>query len=363
MTTKKFSNALGNIGEHYVNEAAAYSHKRKKSTWVKWVSMAACLSLIIAGGLFGNIFNSPDTPDNSILSYFVITAQAANGEITELGLHDSCFNSGTSKENVFGVDMPLFNFSVKPSNLKDNEAIYSQFDISVSYNGTTVGWNKDKHIMVAYLIPTPNSDETSWSYSISGWFDEPTNIIVNIVDKESREIVETITVNVNYDADRRGYDLEITNLTTKFNDQREAVEASNALMEYFYNQGYVNDYPVYFGGCYIESNKLYVKLVSPTDEEMKNLTKVLAHYDDVVVYKDAKTSMADLQEYSDMMANELMTNGYAVTSWYVDSITGNIVISVLEKDFDAVTDWASDISKNKDLPTIIIEKGGYIIED
>lgn len=83
----------------------------------------------------------------------------------------------------------------------------------------------------------------------------------------------------------------------------------------------------------------------------------------VVVYKDAKTSMADLQEYSDMMANELMTNGYAVTSWYVDSITGNIVISVLEKDFDAVTDLASDISKNKDLPTIIIEKGGYIIED
>ena len=363
MKKEKLYEAIGEIDDNYINDAHLTAKKKSRPVWVKWVSMAACLSLIIAGGLFGNIFNSPDTPDNSILSYFVITAQAANGEITELGLHDSCFNSGTSKENVFGVDMPLFNFSVKPSNLKDNEAIYSQFDISVSYNGTTVGWNKDKHIMVAYLIPTPNSDETSWSYSISGWFDEPTNIIVNIVDKESREIVETITVNVNYDADRRGYDLEITNLTTKFNDQREAVEASNALMEYFYNQGYVNDYPVYFGGCYIESNKLYVKLVSPTDEEMKNLTKVLAHYDDVVVYKDAKTSMADLQEYSDMMANELMTNGYAVTSWYVDSITGNIVISVLEKDFDAVTDWASDISKNKDLPTIIIEKGGYIIED
>lgn len=363
MTTKKFSNALGNIGENYINEAVSYTPKRKKNTWVKWVSMAACLSLIIAGGLFGNIFHSPDTPDNSILSYFVITAQAANGETTELGLNDSCFNSGTSTENVFGVDMPLFNFSVKPSNLKDNEVIYSQFDISVSYNGTTVGWNKDEHIMVAYLIPTPNSDETSWSYSISGWFDEPTNIIVNIVDKESREIVETITVNVNYDADRSGYDLEVTNLTTKFDEQREAVEANNALMEYFYDQGYVNDYPVYFGGCYIESNKLYVKLVSPTDDEMKNLTKVLARYDDVVVYKDAKTSMADLQEYADMMADELMTNGYAVTSWYVDSITGNIVISVLEKDFDAVTDWASNIAKNEDSPTIIIEKGGYIIED
>ena len=96
---------------------------------------------------------------------------------------------------------------------------------------------------------------------------------------------------------------------------------------------------------------------------MKNLTKVLARYDDVVVYKDATTSMADLQEYADTMANELMTNGYAVTSWYVDNITDNIVISVLEKDFDAVTDWVSDIAKNEDSPTIIIEKGAYITTD
>ena len=57
MTTKKFSNALGNIGENYINEAATYSGKRKKETWVKWVSIAACLSLVVAGGIFGNIFN------------------------------------------------------------------------------------------------------------------------------------------------------------------------------------------------------------------------------------------------------------------------------------------------------------------
>ncbi len=213
MTTKKFSNALGNIGENYINEAVSYTPKRKKNTWAKWASMAACLSLIIAGGFFGNIFNSPDTPDNSVLSYFVITAQAANGETTELGLNDSCFNSGTSTENVFGVDMPLFNFSVTPSNLKNNEAVYDHFDISVFYNGSCVK-DKDEHISVAYLIPIQNSNEP-WSYSIMGWFTEPTDILINIVDKDSREIVETITVNVNYDADRKGYELEITNSMSK----------------------------------------------------------------------------------------------------------------------------------------------------
>lgn len=364
MTAKKFSNALGNIGESYINEAVGYTQKRKKNAWVKWAAMAACLSLIVAGGLLGHIFHSPDTPDvpdGNIMSYFVITAHAANGETTELGLNESCFNSGTSTENVFGVDMPLFDFSVTPSNLKNNEAVYDRFDISVFYNGSCVK-DKDEHISVAYLIPMQNSNEP-WSYSIMGWFTEPTDILINIVDKDSREIIETITVNVNYDADRKGYELEITNLASKFDEQRAAVAANNALTEYFYEQGYVSDYPAYFGGCYIEGNKLYVKLAAPTDEEMKGLTEALARYADAVVYRDAKASMSDLQEYADMRANELMTKGYEVTSWYVDSVAGNVVISVLEKDLVAVTAWASDISKNKDLPTIIIEKGEYVTED
>jgi len=36
MTAKKFSNALGNIGEGYVDEAVRYTPKRKRSPWVKW---------------------------------------------------------------------------------------------------------------------------------------------------------------------------------------------------------------------------------------------------------------------------------------------------------------------------------------
>ena len=223
MTTKKFSNALGNIGENYINEAATYSGKRKKETWVKWVSIAACLSLVVAGGIFGNIFNSPDTPDNTILSYFVITAHAATGETTDLSVASSCFNSVPASEckNLFGVDMPIFNFSVKPSDLKNNEAIYSRFDISIAYNDTVIDTSdgyidKDEHISIAYIFSV--SEGQTCGYSIMGWFTEPTDIIVTIIDKESREVVETITVNVNYNADRQGYNLEVTNLTTKFSE-------------------------------------------------------------------------------------------------------------------------------------------------
>ena len=365
MKKENISNALNNIDFDMIEDVYESTKAKKKNTkspWLKWGAIAACLSLVVMGGIFGNLFRSPDTPDvpqKSIISYFVITAYAANGEATELGLADSCFNSAPTQEgNGFGVDMPLFHFSVTPSDLKNNEAIYDHFDISVSYNGSNVK-DKDEHISVTYLIPMQNSSEP-WSYSITGWFTEPTDILINIVDKESREIMETITVNVKYLADKQEYELELTNLTTKFSEQKEAVEAHNVLMSYFFSKGYVTNYPEWFGGCYIEENKLYIKLVSPSDEEMKNISQLLAPFDKMIVYKNTELSMADLQEYADKTANELIKSGYGVTSWYVDSITGNIIIAVLEKDFEAVTEWISIASQNDNAPKIVIEVGGYI---
>lgn len=365
MKKENIYDALNNIDFDMVEDVYESTKAKKKNTkspWFKWGAIAACLCLFVMGGIFGNLFRSTDTPDvpqKSIISYFVITAYAANGEATELGLADSCFNSAPAQEgNGFGVDMPLFHFSVTPSDLKNNEAIYDRFDISVSYNGSNVK-DKDEHISVTYLIPMQNSSEP-WSYSITGWFTEPTDILINIVDKESREIMETITVNVKYLADKQEYELELTNLTTKFSEQKEAVEAHNVLMSYFFSKGYVTNYPEWFGGCYIDENKLYIKLVSPSDEEMKNISRLLAPFDKVIVYKNTEASMADLQEYADKTANELIKSGYGVTSWYVDSITGNIIIAVLEKDFEAVTEWINIASQNDNAPKIVIEVGGYI---
>ena len=365
MKKENISDALNNIDFDMVEdvyECTKEKKKKPKSSWLKWGAIAACLCLLVTGGILGNMFRSPGTPDvpqKSILSYFVITAHAANGEATELELADSCFNSTPAQQgNGFGVDMPLFHFSVTPSDLKNNKAIYDRFEISVSYNGTTVK-DKDEHISVAYLIPMQNSSEP-WSYSITGWFTEPTDIIIQIVDKDSREIVETITVNVKYLADKQEYELELTNLTTLFSEQKEAVVAHNYLMSYFFSRGYVTNYPEWFGGCYIEENKLYIKLVSPSDEEMKNISQILAPFDNVIAYENAEMSMSELQEYADLTAKQLMENGYEVTSWYVDSITGDIIISVLEKDYEAVTKWVHTASQNGTLPKIVIEIGGYI---
>ena len=219
MTNKELYLELGNIDPDMI-EAAAPGKTVQKKAWKKWVAMAACLALVITGGIFGNLFHRSDTSDNDnpVESYFVITAHATDGESTELGVADSCFNSsGQPKENIFGVDMPLFNFSVQPADLKNNEAIYERFEISVSYNATVVGMEgkMDEHIMIAVEMPIQGVD-APWAYCVFGWFTEPTDIVVTIADKETKEVAERITLNVKYDTSRQVYELKIENLETKY---------------------------------------------------------------------------------------------------------------------------------------------------
>ena len=47
MTTKKFSSALGNIGESYVDEAATYTIKKKSKGWIKWGYLAAGFAVML----------------------------------------------------------------------------------------------------------------------------------------------------------------------------------------------------------------------------------------------------------------------------------------------------------------------------
>ena len=219
MKKENISDALNNIDFDMIEdvyESTKAKKKKPKSSWLKWGAVAACLCLLVMGGILGNLFrspNAPDVPENNIISFFTITAHAANGETKVLNVSDSFVSSGEPKYNMFGHNIPLFSFDVEPSDLKSNEAVYQRFDISIYYNGSPVK-NKDEHIMVAYLASAHTSQ--TYGYTIFGWFTEPTDVVVTITDKESKAVVEEITVNVKYDANLQEYELKLTNLDTEY---------------------------------------------------------------------------------------------------------------------------------------------------
>ena len=64
MKKEEFCEVLGDINENYVKETRAV-HKAKKPGWMKWGAMAACLCLLVAGGVVftsnsGNVTPDPD---------------------------------------------------------------------------------------------------------------------------------------------------------------------------------------------------------------------------------------------------------------------------------------------------------------
>lgn len=69
MNAKKFSDAISELDNKYIDEALSYKKKVKKSikktnkySWIKWGAMAACLCLILAGAFTLPHFIGNDTP-------------------------------------------------------------------------------------------------------------------------------------------------------------------------------------------------------------------------------------------------------------------------------------------------------------
>ncbi len=152
------------------------------------------------------------------------------------------------------------------------------------------------------------------------------------------------------------------NVQQKLLDQQLAVDASEALMQYFFDNGWVTEYPDYYGGGYIKNNIFNVRLVAPTDQIMDVLDKIFEPYKEAVAYELCDISQKDAQAYADETAKVLIADGYAITHWYTDNITGNIVIGVQETDIQEVTEQVAHIQKNSKGttgPTVVIEKGEY----
>ena len=149
-------------------------------------------------------------------------------------------------------------------------------------------------------------------------------------------------------------------------EQENAVKANEVLMQFFYESGWITEYPDYFSSCYIEDNILHIKLASPTDDEMAVLEEVLADYEEAVCYEFGDYSRNELKEYADDIVKELVSQGCKVTIWNVDSVSGNIVIGVLP---ESVTQTEELINRGKaysnkeDLPNVTIEASAYITNE
>lgn len=87
MNTKKFSDAMGEIDDKYVDEAIRYQHTNKKHGWLKWGAMAACLCLII-GTIVIRQMNSDGQPGQRPICAY-IQEDVTSVEVTHISMGDT----------------------------------------------------------------------------------------------------------------------------------------------------------------------------------------------------------------------------------------------------------------------------------
>lgn len=171
--------------------------------------LAASLALVLCA--FGvSALLGGHAVDSTPLSWFVITAYAADGTQEELGLNDGGFNSGpVSDYTLFDTDAPLFSFDIRPSDRSEGDEIYSNYYIAVSCDGKSEDF-LGAHVATFHIY----YKDGTHGCTVMGWLEEPTDILISIVDAASDAVIEEQTVHVRYDADAQAYELTLTDVQT-----------------------------------------------------------------------------------------------------------------------------------------------------
>ncbi len=198
--------ALNNVDDECLVNAKINSDvKGKGFRRLKWIGMAACFMLVLLVCILPMVDFS-DSPGYQPM--LALTVYAADGTENSMILDHSFLNSGISGENIFGKEVPTFEFYVAPV----EHGAFDQYDIEISYTGKAVG-DKDEHIRLLYVVPAQGIEGVG-RYCIVGWFEEETDITVSLKDRESGEIVETMIVNVLYSEADEAYRMTLVYLYT-----------------------------------------------------------------------------------------------------------------------------------------------------
>ena len=115
MNAKKFSDAMSELDSKYIDEAVNYKKKVQKPHWVKWGAMAACLCLIVAGGVMMTQNSKPSVPNPEIV-------QVPNPIITVTSVEEM--------EDYLDFEVPVLDKEVASYSVlvEDNYPIMGQID-------------------------------------------------------------------------------------------------------------------------------------------------------------------------------------------------------------------------------------------
>ncbi len=195
MNTKKFSEAMGEIDDKYVEEAIRYRATKKakglSSKWIKRGAIAACLCVaLVAGVLF-----KTSAPDVVIAPGFLtVTAYAASSD------EEITMQEGIELPTDYKWSLAMSSRPGLPLKLSTTEYDDLSFEVSVD-GGTLLFWESNKITYLGSSFNTGNDTTVYWTnLSQTGENDFErymgTTAYINIVIHEEENIVGYAVVEI-----------------------------------------------------------------------------------------------------------------------------------------------------------------------
>ena len=205
--------AITAIDEAYLEEAFPRIRPKISRRLERLGAMAALLAAFIS------ILFIPVNPTKLLLvsGPFVLTAETTNGYLGDYSeLKNEMWNNlfsaytpGYQPKPRFG-DHDLFQISIVPEGWAKKQCISFYYNLCVYYEDTVVDTSaRDSHIDWGFCTPTSTASSDSTSYfHLTGWFDEPTDLRIEIQKKDGTVIQEQ-TVHIEYNSILRSYELTV----------------------------------------------------------------------------------------------------------------------------------------------------------
>ena len=195
MNTKKFSEAMGEIDDKYVEETIRYRATKKakglSSKWIKRGAIAACLCVALLAGV---LFKIPG-PDVTIApGFLVVTAYAASSD------EEITMQEGIELPTDYKWSLAMSSRPGLPLKLSVTEYDDLSFEVSVD-GGTLLLWEGNKITYLGSSFNTGNDTTVYWTnLSQTGENDFErymgTTAYINIVIHEEENIVGYAVVEI-----------------------------------------------------------------------------------------------------------------------------------------------------------------------
>ena len=312
MNNRQLSDALGEIRDYYIQDAAQ-SAAKKRPAWRKWAAAAACLCLVLVGALAARHWltgpGEPAAPDAADCCLYL------DGE------EDVCYLRFTYQDYIrFGV-LPESTPRASAEELRALCAV-PDGELGEALGVVTTAGEAELVGKTAYRYESASGDEVCVVKT-----DDRCNFFYRqAVSRQERALAACELLDRAFGHDEQGYTL----------------------------------FPDDYAGCYVDGDRLVLLLTDTGEAAAARYRAWAGAYADTLVFEKAEYAYNLLKSKEEEMARELKDGGCVLAAYYVSETANRVVFEVVNCDAARAKELEAGLRERYGVPVSVRSGGAFV---